>query len=73
MAFQTNFYSVNMQGKAVWELRIDCGPGYRIYYGEAGTTIVLILCGGDKSNQDQDIVKAQEYWRDYERRQSADQ
>lgn len=58
-------------GVGVCELRIDYGPGYRIYFGQAGATIVLILCGGDKSTQDQDIVKAQEYWRDYERRQSA--
>ncbi len=60
-------------GAGVWELKIDYGPGYRIYFGQAGATIVLLLCGGNKSTQDQDIVKAQEYWRDYERRQSADE
>lgn len=52
-------------GEGVCELRIDFGPGYRIYYGQIGTAIVLLLCGGDKSTQDQDIRKAQEYWTDF--------
>ncbi len=59
-------------GEGVCELKIDCGPGYRVYFGQVGTTIVLLLCGGDKSTQDQDISRAKEYWRDYERRQNAD-
>lgn len=58
-------------GEGVFELRIDYGPGYRVYFGQLGTTIVLLLCGGDKSTQAQDIRKAQEYWRDYERRENA--
>ncbi|MEC4985512.1 MAG: type II toxin-antitoxin system RelE/ParE family toxin [Oscillatoria sp. PMC 1068.18] len=57
-------------GEGVFELRIDYGSGYRVYFGQIGTTIVLILCGGDKSSQKQDILKAKEYWRDYERRKS---
>ncbi|MBW4494958.1 MAG: type II toxin-antitoxin system RelE/ParE family toxin [Oscillatoria princeps RMCB-10] len=52
-------------GEGVCELRIDFGPGYRIYFGQIGTAIVLLLCGGDKSTQDQDIRKAQEYWTDF--------
>lgn len=48
-------------GEGVFELRIDYGPGYRVYFGQVGTTIVLLLCGGDKSTQAQDIRKAQEY------------
>ncbi|MFM6785864.1 MAG: type II toxin-antitoxin system RelE/ParE family toxin [Microcystis aeruginosa BS13-02] len=52
-------------GGGVFELRIDYGPGYRIYFGQVGTTIVLLLCGGDKGNQIKDIRQAQEYWRDY--------
>ncbi len=58
-------------GEGVFELRIDYGPGYRVYFGQVGTTIVLLLCGGDKSTQAQDIRKAQAYWRDYERRENA--
>lgn len=54
-------------GEGVYELKIDYGPGYRIYFGQRGSTIVLLLCGGDKSTQEQDILRAKEYWRDYER------
>ncbi len=57
-------------GEGVFELRIDYGPGYRLYFGQVGTTIVLLLCGGDKSTQAQDIRKAKEYWKDYERREN---
>jgi putative addiction module killer protein len=54
-------------GEEVFELKIDYGPGYRVYFGQIRSTIVLLLCGGDKSTQEQDIVRAREYWRDYER------
>jgi putative addiction module killer protein len=46
------------------ELKIDFGPGYRVYFGEDGASIILPI-GGDKSSQASDIVKAKEYWRDY--------
>ncbi len=58
-------------GKGVYELRIDYGSGYRVYFGQIGTTIVLLLCGGDKSTQAEDILKAKEYWEDYEKREDA--
>ncbi len=58
-------------GEGVCELRIKHGPGYRIYFGFRGLTIVLLLCGGDKSTQEQDIHKAKEYWADYERSENA--
>ena len=53
----------------VWELRIDFGPGYRVYYAQAGLTVVLLLCGGSKRDQSADIKDAVRYWRDYQRRE----
>ncbi|NJM61364.1 MAG: type II toxin-antitoxin system RelE/ParE family toxin [Oscillatoriales cyanobacterium RU_3_3] len=62
-----NFGDCRLVGEGVCELRIDYGPGFRIYFGQVGTTIVLLLCGGDKSTQDRDIRQAKEYWADYNR------
>ena len=42
----------------VWELRIDVGPGYRVYFGREGNAVVILLCGGDKSTQAKDIEQA---------------
>lgn len=53
-------------GDGIFELRIDYGGGYRIYYGQENLTIILLLCGGDKSTQKQDINQAKKYWKDYE-------
>lgn len=52
----------------VWELRIDWGPGYRVYYAVLDRTHILLLCGGDKHKQSADINRAVEYWKDYQRR-----
>ena len=52
----------------VWELRVNIGPGYRVYYAMTGTTVALLLCGGDKRSQQADIDNAVKYWNDYQRR-----
>jgi putative addiction module killer protein len=52
----------------VWELRIDVGPGYRVYYALAGTQIVLLLCGGDKRTQNADINRACTHWQEWKQR-----
>ena len=53
----------------VWELRVDVGPGYRVYYAKKSNSIILLLCAGDKSTQDSDIEKACFYWVDWQERQ----
>ena len=62
-----NFGDHRSTGQGVWELRIHYGPGYRIYYGEDGPKIVILLCGGDKGTQKKDIRKAQRLWSGYGR------
>jgi len=54
----------------ILELRIDYGPGYRIYCGKKGKALVVLLCGGDKKSQKRDIEVAKEYWKDYHARSS---
>jgi putative addiction module killer protein len=49
----------------VWEMRIHCGPGYRLYYAQEGSTVYLLLIGGDKQSQDRDIEKAKDLWKSY--------
>ncbi len=51
--------------KGIWELRIQHGPGYRIYFGKHRFTMVILLIGGDKGSQSRDIAKAEKYWLDY--------
>ena len=55
--------------RGVFELRFRFGPGYRIYFGEVDNTIVLLLCGGDKSSQSRDIARAKDFWREYKETQ----
>ena len=54
-------------GEGVKEMRMDFGPGYRIYFGDDGAKLVILLCGGDKGSQVADIRQAKEYWADYAR------
>ena len=55
-------------GGGLLELRIDHGPGYRVYLARRGDTLVLLLCGGDKRVQARDIKQARTYLADYEQR-----
>ena len=57
-------------GEGVHELRVDYGPGYRVYFAIEGKRLLLLLLGGDKSHQQRDIATAKEYWRDYQERKS---
>ena len=65
---QGNFGDCKALGRGVSELRIDYGPGYRVYFGRQGEKIVILLCGGDKRTQSGDIERAQMRWQDYLRR-----
>ena len=63
-----NFGDCKPLRDGVWDLRIDFGPGYRVYYAISGRTRVLLVCGGDKRRQSADVARAVEYWNDYQRR-----
>lgn len=55
-------------GSGVSERRVDHGPGYRIYFGKDGDTLVLLLTGGTKKRQQKDIDQAKGFWLDYKKR-----
>jgi len=62
---QGNYGDCKHIQNGLFELRFFFGPGYRIYFGEDGNTLVILLCGGDKSSQKKDILKAIKYWNEY--------
>ena len=63
-----NFGDHKAVAEGVWELRIDYGSGYRVYYCLDGGYVVLLLCGGDKTTQKNDIENAVAFKQDYDRR-----
>jgi putative addiction module killer protein len=63
-----NFGDCKPLDGGVWELKIDHGPGYRVYYARAGSHLILLLIGGDKRRQQTDIATAIDYWQDWQRR-----
>lgn len=65
-----NFSNVKGVGAGVFEYRIDFGPGYRVYFGKDGETVVILLGGGTKKRQDNDIAAAHERWADYKKRKA---
>ena len=62
-----NAGDVKPVGSGVSEMRIDCGPGYRVYFQQRGPAIALLLCAGDKSTQDADIRRAIQIAKDWKR------
>jgi putative addiction module killer protein len=68
---QGNFSRVEGAGGGVFELKVDFGPGYRVYFGKDGDTVVVLLGGSAKKGQSAAITRAQEAWQDYKRRKRA--
>jgi putative addiction module killer protein len=64
---QGNLSNTKGVGGGVLEYRIDFGPGYRVYFGRDGETLVILLTGGTKRRQQRDIEAAIDYWRKYKR------
>ena len=68
---QGNFSNVEGVGSGVFELRIDFGPGYRVYFGKDGETFVILLGGSTKKRQSAAIGAAHEAWMDYKQRKKS--
>jgi len=63
-----NFGDCKSLSESIFELRIHYGSGYRVYFGDLDGVIVILLCGGTKRTQNQDINKAREYWQELKNR-----
>lgn len=66
-----NFSNVEGVGEGVFERKIDFGPGYRLYFGKDGETVVVLLGGSGKQRQLEAIADARDRWADYKRRKKA--
>ena len=66
-----NFGNCKPLRDGVWELKIDHGPGYRVYYAQAGKRLILLLVGGDKRKQQADIAAAIACWNDWQERRKS--
>jgi len=60
-----NFSNIRSVGSDVYKYKIDFGPGYRIYFGQDGTALIILLAGGTKKTQSKDIEKAKALWLEY--------
>ena len=67
-----NFGDAKFLRDGISELRIDWGPGYRVYFGRGGGTVIVLLCAGDKRKQDADIERAVAPWQEYGNRKKRD-
>jgi putative addiction module killer protein len=65
---QGNLSNIKPVGQGVAEYRINFGPGYRLYVGQEGQTLIILLGGGEKKGQTADILRAQHCWRDHKAR-----
>ena len=60
-----NYSNVKSLGEGIYEYKIDFGPGYRVYFGQDGEELVILVGGGSKKQQDKDIKMAKYYWQEY--------
>lgn len=60
-----HFGDTKYLGHGIFELRFHFGPGYRVYFGQDGNTLIILLMGGDKNSQNSDIRCATKYWKEY--------
>jgi putative addiction module killer protein len=65
-----NFSAAKGAGAGIFELRLDFGPGYRVYFGKDGEQLIILLGGGTKKRQQADIETAQALWQEYKRRKA---